>query len=116
MKVLICGTRKPLGFAGVRDIRNRMKQLPEDTLIIQGGAHGVDNAAKIFASTMGFSCQEFKADWKQYGKGAGPIRNAQMLDEIPDLVIAFPRGKSPGTRNCIKQAQERNIPVEVIEL
>jgi hypothetical protein len=35
---------------------------------------------------------EIKADRKRYGNAAGPIRNQQMLDWGPDLVVAFAGG------------------------
>ena len=56
----------------------------------------------------------YPADWDTHGRGAGPIRNKQMLEEgKPDLVIAFPGGK--GTANMIGQAKEAGIPVREIE-
>lgn len=42
---------------------------------------------------------------------AGFRRNGQMLDWEPDVLLAFPLGESPGTRDCMKQAQARGIPV-----
>ena len=81
-----------------------------DITIIQGGAKGADLGGKQFADYFGFNIEEYKADWKKYGKAAGPIRNKQMIDEgKPDLVIAFPGGS--GTMNMIKQAKDAYIPV-----
>jgi hypothetical protein len=37
-----------------------------------------------------------------------------MLDEKPDLVIAYWNGKSNGTAHTISEARKRGIPVEVI--
>lgn len=55
----------------------------------------------------------FPADWDRYKKAAGPIRNRQMLDEEPDLVIAFSDHlpTSRGTRDCVTEARRRGIPV-----
>ena len=58
--------------------------------------------------------QRFPADWDTYGKQAGFIRNIQMLDEKPDLVIAFQKNASRGTQHTINEARKRGIPVEVI--
>jgi hypothetical protein len=59
--------------------------------------------------------KEYPADWDRYGKGAGPIRNKQMLDENPDIemVIAFHTNltNSKGTKNMIDRAKRRNIKV-----
>jgi hypothetical protein len=46
---------------------------------------------------------EFPANWKVYGRAAGPIRNMKMLLEgKPDLVVAFPGGI--GTADMVKKA------------
>ncbi len=51
--------------------------------------------------------------WADYGKAAGPIRNALMLSEgRPRCVIAFPGGK--GTRNMLKLAYQAGV--EVVEI
>ena len=59
----------------------------------------------------------FPADWKTFGKAAGPIRNRKMLDEgLPDVVIAFHEDieRSKGTKNMISQACEQGIDVILI--
>lgn len=60
------------------------------------------------------------ADWGRYGKGAGPIRNREMVDAGADLVLAFPlpgpKSRSRGTWDCVGAAEAHGIPVEVREL
>ena len=51
------------------------------------------------------------ADWQRYGRGAGPIRNKQIV-ESADLVIAFWDGKSNGTRSALAHAERAGVPVE----
>lgn len=66
----------------------------------------------------------FCADRITHGKAAGPIRNREMIDAAVDLatngalvkVLAFPKGKSPGTRNCIGLARKAGLDVSVTEL
>ena len=55
--------------------------------------------------------ERFPADWDTFGKAAGPLRNQQMVDSGADLVLAFPLGKSRGTRHCMRVAREAGIPV-----
>ena len=85
------------------------------TLLIHGGARGADTIAKVIAIFIGIPVQEFPADWKTYGKKAGSIRNQQMLDQDPDLVIAFhPRtGITPGTRDMVTKALAKGTPVQI---
>lgn len=78
--------------------------------IISGKASGADSVAIDWAVVNWCRFLEFEADWKTYGKAAGPIRNQRMLAEgKPDLVVAFPGG--PGTRNMKQLARAANIKV-----
>lgn len=70
---------------------------------------GVDQLAKLYAMEHGIFYAGFPAPWKN-GLSAGPTRNRVMLEIVkPDLVVAFAGGR--GTENCVKTAQEMNIPV-----
>lgn len=57
----------------------------------------------------------YKADWDTHHKAAGPIRNKAMIDDA-DGLIAFWDGKSKGTKNCIKCATDKGIPVLIISV
>jgi hypothetical protein len=80
--------------------------------IIHGGARGADSMAGEFANETGIEEIVFPADWKMYGRRAGPIRNQQMLDEgKPDLVVAFPGGR--GTADMVGRARTAGIEVRL---
>jgi len=88
--------------------------LPSDTIIVEGEAEGADLLARSVAEELGFHVEPYPANWTQYGRAAGPIRNKQMLDEgQPHLVIYFhdDLAKSTGTRDMVKKAKERGITV-----
>lgn len=81
-----------------------------DIVIVQGGAKGADFLGKRYAEWKKFEVEEYKANWGQYGKRAGIIRNQQMLEEAdPQLVIAFPGGN--GTEHMVKISEESGIEV-----
>ncbi len=111
MKTLVCGSRD---WEDIHAIRIRMVKLPPHTEIIHGGAPGADSIAGFLAADLGFTVHVFPADWKKHGKAAGPIRNRLMLDECPDLVLAFQRRGSRGTQDTIDEAVRRGIAVEVL--
>lgn len=111
MKVLICGSRR-LPFDSRRVVK-RVCDLEPGTLVMTGGATGADDFGNTAARACGLPTQVFPANWKVHGKRAGILRNLEMLDQQPDLVIAFWDGKSPGTRHTIKEAKRRGIPVEI---
>lgn len=81
--------------------------------IIEGGASGADNLAKKFGEWKGIPVDTYRANWRQHGVGAGPLRNQRMLDEgRPDLVVAFPGGA--GTFDMVRRARAAGI--EVLEV
>lgn len=61
--------------------------------------------------------ERYPAEWRLFGKAAGPRRNAEMVALGADLVLAFPlegpQNRSRGTYDCIKRATEARIPVEI---
>lgn len=112
MKVLVCGGRDYHRPAQVWSALDRIHIERPIAALMQGGAPGADTLAKEWAVSkpeiQRFIC---RADWKKHGRGAGPIRNARMLEWQPDLVVAFPGGA--GTANMVGLA--RAAGVEVIE-
>lgn len=81
--------------------------------IIEGGAKGADFLARVWAKHRCLDWKEFSADWKQYGKRAGWLRNEQMLREgQPDFVIAFPGGG--GTADMINRARLAGVEVREV--
>lgn len=113
MKVLICGDRFWDDYWTIYD---EISKLNKDTIIIHGAAKGADIMGATIALKLGFTVNAFPAKWLQYGKAAGPIRNRQMLDQNPDLVIAFHNDieNSKGTKDCKKEAEKRGIEVRLI--
>lgn len=110
MKVIVCGGRDFKSPAQVWKELDRLHAEMRFTALAQGGATGVDWFAREWATRKPevhrYVC---KADWEQYGKAAGPKRNARMLEWKPDAVIAFPGGA--GTANMVKQATAAGVRV-----
>lgn len=111
MRVLICGGRD---FANVAFIWSRLDRLHERTpftAIITGGYRGVDTIAIEWAVTKpGVKRYVCKAEWTKYGRAAGPLRNARMLEWKPDLVVAFPGGDD--TADMKAKANAAGIQIE----
>lgn len=109
--VLVCGSRT---WDDADAIVDRIGKLPRGTTVIQGGAEGADLIAGRAAFVRGLRTKTYRADWARLGRRAGIVRNLEMLDTGPALVIAFWDGESRGTAHTIREAQRRGIPVEVI--
>lgn len=47
-------------------------------IILSGGARGADKLGERYAIENGFEIECYPAEWKSYGKKAGPIRNKKI--------------------------------------
>ncbi|MCR5105611.1 MAG: DUF2493 domain-containing protein [Eubacterium sp.] len=115
MKVVIAGLR---GFNDYEIFKVKMEQLFQDneidvTEIVSGGASGVDAMAERYANEKRISVKVFNADWKKYGRGAGPVRNKEMAEYVGEkgALIAFWDYKSKGTGSMIKIAEKMNLKI-----
>lgn len=107
MKILVTGGRDFQGEVYLRDRLDKLRDALGFDTIIHGGQRGADRMAGRWGLEMGLVVITEQADWKQYGRRAGPIRNAKMLTWQPDLVVAFPGGR--GTADMVKQAKAAGI-------
>lgn len=111
----------------------------EPFVVIEGEAKGADTIARMWVENSPLHgpvleavpsaldapddayvmIEKYPADWNRYKKGAGPIRNKQMLDEgKPDVVWAFtnrPLAESSGTKNMVTQARAAGVKTYVVE-
>lgn len=76
--------------------------------IVSGGATGADAGGEQFAISRQLPVKRFPANWKTYGRSAGPIRNRAMA-EYADAVALFPGGR--GTQNMRDVAIENWLQV-----
>jgi hypothetical protein len=110
VKVLICGSRDWTDVASIREeIDDLVAAHGRDLHIIHGACRGADQIAGRYAESLGVKVTEYPADWKGKGKRAGILRNLAMLDERPDLVVAFQRDGSAGTQHTLDEARRRGI-------
>ena len=115
MRVLVCGSRNADDYEVPKFID--IVESCNPSVIISGEAKGFDSLARVYAEAFGKEYIGFPADWETHGKRAGPIRNAQMLTEgKPDIVVAFLRKDSKGTKNMIDQALKAGVEVKVIDV
>jgi hypothetical protein len=119
MRILVCGDRNWMDYKKILDTLREydafnIQDLP---IVIDGEAPGADSLAHLAATKLGFARHRFHADWRKYGRAAGPIRNQQMLDEgKPDLVIAFHGNieASKGTKDMVRRARKAGVSVRII--
>lgn len=128
MRLCIFGSRDGVEPAPVAAF---VMSLPDGTVVVAGGAPGVDSWAALVADEVcrcPASCRHvagdpefrhlptriFLADWRRYRKAAGPIRNAEMV-AYADAGRGYRRaGRSVGTDDAERRFKRAGKPVAVI--
>lgn len=87
-----------------------LKHISSVEFISGGCPTGIDNSVKYMTKVHAFKYKEFPADWDQYGKAAGPIRNKEMA-EYADALLLIWDGSSKGSANMKKEMQKLNKPI-----
>ena len=86
--------------------------------IISGHCPGADRLGEQFAVEEDVALKVFPAQWKRFGKAAGPIRNRTMIEYLNlfqnKAVIAFVSPNSKGTRHTVSMAKK--FAIDVIEI
>jgi hypothetical protein len=112
---LVTGDRK-WNLSGVMSKALGDRLQPGDTLI-HGDAQGADKmAGRLAAGMEGIVIEAYPANWANYGRAAGPIRNKEMLDVgKPDRALAFHADleNSKGTKDMVKRLRKAGVPVEI---
>lgn len=117
MRVIVCGSRDWSDQRIIWNVLSTMAEECEDLEIIHGGARGADTLAGQIAESFNLPVVSMPADWKTFGRAAGPMRNKDMLGKGPDLVIAFRNdGKSSGTDHMCQIARRAGVPVRVYDI
>jgi O-acetyl-ADP-ribose deacetylase (regulator of RNase III)/uncharacterized protein (DUF3820 family) len=113
-KLLVCGDRKYTNRSRMEEILSR-KEFEDFNTLIHGDCIGADQMAAQVISKLypNWKIQSFPANWVKYGIKAGPIRNLTMIEEKPDLVLAFHdhMEKSKGTKSMIQIALKNKTKV-----
>lgn len=114
MRIIVCGGRDFTDCDIVEDVLDRLHEDERITQLIHGSARGADTLAGAWARDRSIPVTPMPANWKKYGKKAGPIRNREMLNQSPDMVVAFPGGR--GTADMVEQARRAGVKVLEVQL
>ena len=66
MNVAIVGSRD---YPHPEHVWSYVATLPADTVVVSGGARGVDSWAAAAATHHGLQVRVYPADWRRYGEG-----------------------------------------------
>lgn len=115
MKLIVAGSRDNIPQELVFDVLDQEVDVTDDLEIVSGGARGVDRFGEQWAYRNNVDIKRFPADWKQYGKKAGFIRNVEM-SRYADALFAFWDGESKGTEHMIKVMADLKKPTYVFTI
>lgn len=109
--VLFSGSRR---WGDPAPVCRDLDSLPPGSLVIEGGAPGLDTIVRAEAPKRGLHVATVRALWDYFEKPAGYRRNEAMLMLQPEELFAYPLGSSPGTRHMIRAAESECIRVREI--
>ncbi len=109
MKLLIAGSRSITAF----DLEGHIP--PEVTVIISGGAKGVDTLAEQYADEHGLEKIIITPNYSRY-KRCAPLKRDEEMVELADAVLIIWDGVSRGTKYTLEYAKKKNKPVTVVEI
>lgn len=114
LKILVTGSRdwadaEILERAIFRVLYETKTTYGEAVLIHGACPTGADALGARYATAMGMRVLAFPAQWGRWGKGAGYIRNAEMVDLEPDICLAFIRNGSRGASMTADLAERAGV-------
>lgn len=123
MKIIVTGGRD---YKDINKVYTVLNALSPDSIVVGDCPTGVDEFVRRWQLTVKEdrlasmdNCwpkiEVYEADWDEYGKAAGPIRNGEMLEDNTDadFVVVFPGGN--GTKDCARQAKLKNFIILRVE-
>ena len=116
MRILVTGSRHWTDrMAVITALDEAIEDMNEQHTLIYGCANGADQIAFEIADGWDWEAEAHVANWEEYGKRAGPIRNSGMIEHgKPDICLAFPLPGSKGTWDMIRKANAAGIEVRII--
>jgi hypothetical protein len=110
-RLCVVGSRSILNVPAV----HRVLSLYDPSLVITGGARGVDSIAYQFYRDQGIKQKQYivkPSDYAKLGNFAYRLRNKAMC-LYADSIVALWDGKSRGTWHSFEFADQFNIPIAV---
>lgn len=110
MKTIIAGSRTIQHLDFVWNVISMCPWIDDITEVVSGTCRGVDRMGEVYAKTRKWPIKRFPANWKAYGKKAGPMRNEKMARYADALIVVWD-GESKGTKNMIKEAKKYGLRI-----
>jgi hypothetical protein len=115
IRVLITGSRTWTHSSSIRCVLDLVTAAGGGITLVHGGAgRGADAIASGWGASRHHDgwpvrVERYPADWNRYGRRAGIVRNAEMVNAGANVVFGFVRDASPGTIHCLGIAMRAGI-------
>ena len=117
-RIIIAGSRDFNNYDIVKRILKKYIKVNKielsNIIIVSGCANGADKLGERFAIEYKIKLKKFPANWNEYGKSAGYIRNSEMA-KYGNKLFAFWDGKSKGTKHMINLMKKEKKKVFIIK-
>lgn len=116
VRVLITGSRDWDDYDSMYATLSRVyaSLRDRDPVLVHGAARGADTSAETIWRRLGGRTEAHPADWDQYGKRAGFVRNSEMVKLGAVLCVAFIKNNSKGATMCANLAEKASIPTHKV--
>ena len=114
MKLIIAGSRTFNDYALLKRTLSTLTFANGVTEVVSGTAAGADKLGERWAVENNIPIRKFHAEWTEFGKKAGMIRNNAMGLYCDEAVI-FWDGQSRGSKNMIDVMERFKKPFKVIQ-
>ena len=116
-RLLVTGSRtwtdRKAIHQALRDWWDSTGRNPQAVLVSGACPKGAYRIAEEIWEKNGLTVERHPADWDQYGKRAGFVRNKAMVDSAPDHLVAFIMNGSKGASHTLRLATEAGISATV---
>lgn len=113
IRLVIAGSRSFTDYVRLKQTVDRaIKYLDEQIEIVSGGARGADQLGETYAMEKGLPIKQFLANWDEYGKKAGYLRNLEMAKYASHAIIFWDQ-HSRGTKSMIDLAEKYHLDYRV---
>jgi hypothetical protein len=99
-------------FVDAEQIRDFVRALPADTVVVTGGSRRTDRIAADEAQARGLAIVTVAAD-RDPAQGSAGFRLNRAIIRHADRVVAFWSGKRDHVYQAMNLAREQGVPVEI---
>lgn len=108
-RILVTISRRWKRWSLARAVMTEIHRIYPDAVLMHGDCPDGDRTLAGIWRSLGGEDEPWPADWARYGKAAGKIRSARMVEQGPIACVSFIRNRSAGATYCTDLAEGAGI-------